>query len=356
MENLLKERGILPLLNDKPWEERRKELFDILCEYAYGYTPAPPKEVTSKIIYEDKNAYAGKILEQHIELSFDTPGGVYTFPFKLYIPYTDKKLPVLLNLAFRPEVPDRYVPAEEICDHGYALAVVCYQDITPDSYFGDFSAGLAAMFIKDNKREPNEWGKIGMWAYGASRIIDYLVTREDLDKEEISLVGHSRLGKTALWCAAQDERVYCVMANNAGYGGVTLSKNSGKERVDMFLEVGSYDWFCPRFTEFNHRDNEKPYDQHYLLALIAPRYIYVGSAEDDFAAYPESELLSCYAASIAYKLYGKTGLCGADKLPPVGANLHNGEIGYHLRSGGHFLSRYDWLRYMEFLDKKRASV
>lgn len=353
MKQLLKEREILPLLNDRPWKERRKELFDILCEYAYGHTPKAPKEVRSKIIYEDKNAYAGKVLEQHVEISFDTPDGEYSFSIKMFIPFAVRKPPVLLHLAFRPEVPDKYVPAEEICDHGYALVVVCYQDITPDSYFGDFSAGLAAKYIKDNQRKPDEWGKIGMWAFGASRVIDYLVTRDDLDKNEISVCGHSRLGKTALWCAAQDERVYCVMANNAGYNGASLSKNSGKERIDMFVECGSYDWFCPNFTEFIHRDNEKPYDQHFLLALISPRYIYVSSAEDDFAADPTGELLSCIAANDAYKLYGKNGVCNADELPPVGTKLHDGEIGYHLRTGSHFLSRYDWLSFMEFLDKKR---
>jgi hypothetical protein len=143
------------------------------------------------------------------------------------------------------------------------------------------------------------------------------------------------------------------MANNAGYNGASLSKNSGMERIDMFLECGSYDWFCPKFTEFNHRDNEKPYDQHFLLSLIAPRYLYVASSEDDTCAYPIAEYLACVAASEAYEKYGKKGLSDASNLPPVNGKYHNGEIGYHLRSGGHFLSRYDWLEFMDFLDKKR---
>jgi len=336
------------------WEERRKELYNILCEYEYGFTPAAPEYVNSEIIYEDKNAYAGKVLEQHVRLTFPTPNGDYSFEVKLFIPYADHPLPTFLNIAFRYQTPDRYVPVEEICDHGYALAIVCYMDITPDSYFGDYTKGMAAKFIKDNKRAPNEWGKIGMWAYGASRVMDYIETRPELDSKEVSVVGHSRLGKTALWCAAQDERIYCAISNDSGYGGAALARQGTGEYIDLFIKAGSYDWFCERFLEYVDRDNEKPYDQHFLLALIAPRYICVGSAEEDKGADPASELLSCYAASEAYKEYGLTGLVGGQELPPVGTALHDGEIGYHIRTGRHFFSRYDWLRYIEFLDKKRA--
>ena len=356
MCEVLKNREILPLMKEGVgWEERRKELLSLLCEYEYGVTPNPPEEVWAKIFYEDKNAFAGKVLEQHISLSFSTPGGIYSFPFKLFLPYSDKELPVILHLAFRPEVPDRYVPAEEICDRGYALAVVCYQDITPDTHFGDFSSGLASMYIKDNKRQPNEWGKIGMWAFGASRIVDYLVTREELNHSEISVLGHSRLGKTALWCGAQDERIYCSISNNSGYGGASLSKNRSEtgEHISSFVRIGSDDWYCPRFTEFLDRDDEKPYDQHFLLSLIAPRLICVGSALEDRGADPESEYWCCVASSEAYQKYGLSGLISDHMFPPSGTSYQEGEIGYHLRDGRHFLSRYDWLRYMDFLDQKR---
>lgn len=354
MSELMKERGIVPLMRPGvSWEERRKELYDVLCEYEYGYTPPKPEFTHSAVIYENNIAYAGKVLEQHVDICFPTPKGLYTFPVKLFIPYSEQKLPVFLHIAFRHETPDRYVPVEEICDSGYALAVVCYHDITPDSLFGDYTSGMAAMFIENNSRKPSEWGKIGMWAYGASRVIDYLVTRPELDKDEISVIGHSRLGKTALWCAAQDERVYCAISNNSGYGGAALSKNGTGEYVRLFVNAGSYDWFCERFLEFDGRDNDKPYDQHYLLALIAPRYICVGSAVEDQGADPASELLSCYAASEAYKKYGLTGLVGSDTLPEAGTSYHDGEIGYHIRPGRHFLSRYDWGQYTKFLDSKR---
>ncbi len=354
MANLLEKREILPLLpENQSWEERRRELMTLLCEYEYGYTPAAPAYVQGEIFYEDKAAYAGKVLEQHIRVTFPTPKGPYTFPFKLFLPYGDHPLPTIVNLAFRPDTPDRYVPVEELCDRGYGLAVVCYQDITPDSLHGDFTSGLAAMYVGERSREPAEWGKIGMWAYGASRVIDYLLTRGEIDAGEISVAGHSRLGKTALWCAAQDPRVYCAISNNSGYGGAALSKNGTGEYIELFLRAGSYDWFCPRFCDYNQRDNEKPYDQHMLLALIAPRYICVGSASQDAAADPASELLSCYGASEAYLAYGLRGLVGGDALPEVGTALHAGEIGYHLRAGRHFFSREDWNRYCDFLDGKR---
>lgn len=357
----LAQRELLPILKMKDgqectpalWPQRRQELIDILSENIYGYTPPAPEKVAGTVVATDDVAYAGKVLQEKIKISFTTPQGEFSFPLHLFTPHAVEKPPVFLHIAFRPDLPDRYSPIEEICDNGFALALFCYHDVTPDSLFADYTAGLAAHYIKDNKRSSaTEWGKIGMWAFGASRALDYLKTRDDLDHDKVAVIGHSRLGKTALWCAAQDERFYMAVSNNSGFGGAAIAKHGAGERVADFLRVGSYDWYCEKFQTFLGQEDQLPYDQHFLLAAIAPRLISVGSAELDRGADPRSELLSCLSASQAYELLGEKGLVTPDEFPKPGTHLAEGRIGYHYRSGTHFFSRYDWNRYMEFFRSK----
>ena len=364
LKALLEERALLPILklnNGEPvtrenWQRRREELKKALETDSYGITPPAPAWVKGEVLTADPTAYAGKVLQQRIELSFPTPGGIFRFPFALFVPNRLPSAPVLLHLAFRTDLPDRYVPIEEITDNGFALAVVCYTDIVNDAHFGDFSDGLARMFDTDCSREKTAWGKIGMWAYGASRVLDYLLTRKDLDAVHTSVIGHSRLGKTALWTAAQDERFWCAISNDSGYGGAATSKHGHGERVRDFLRAGSWDWYCENFKQYTDElEDQKPYDQSYLLAMLAPRYLCVGSAEEDRGADPESEFLTSLWASQAWELFGQPGLVTPDRLPCAGDVLDGGSIQYHLRSGRHFLSREDWNYYMRFLNKKLNS-
>lgn len=364
LKTLLEERNLLPILtmNDgtpvtlENWELRRKEMLEALMKHSYGYTPPAPTRVWGERLQEDRvftDAYAGKVRQERIMIHFETEHGVCSFPFVLAIPLRFEKPPVFLNLAFRRELPDRYVPVEEITDAGYALAVVCYKDLVNDNHFGDYSDGIAAHFGTANPRSPEEWGKIGMWAYGASRVLDYLLTRDDIDATHTAVVGHSRLGKTALWTAAQDERFFAAISNNSGYGGAASSKHGTGERITDFLRVGSWDWFCENFKNYTgEKEDLKPYDQAYLLALIAPRYLCVGSAIEDRGADPASEFLTSLWASQAWELHGKPGLITPDRMPVPGAAHFEGNVGYHLRLGKHFLSREDWNRYIEFMNLK----
>jgi hypothetical protein len=335
------------------WPKRREELLTLLQENIYGYTPAPPKKVTGKVIKKTPpHAFAGKAIHETVEVSFDTPYGDFSFPLQVIVPVNVPKPPVFLHIAFRPDIPDKYTPAEELIDNGFALALFYYQDVVNDNHFGDYSDGLGKLFIGSRKREKTEWGKIGMWAYAASRAMDYLVTREDIDAEKVAVVGHSRLGKTALWCAARDTRFFTAISNNSGKGGASLMRHATGETVKSFLDAGSWDWFCEKWKEYHGHENEIPYDQHFVLACIAPRYILVGSAEIDPGADPKSEFLSCVAASEVYRLLGKTGLVTEDKYPVPDTALHQGEIGYHIRKGLHYFSRTDWLYYMDYLKKR----
>ena len=189
LKELLQERDLLPILQmddgsqvtKDNWESRRKELRAALEKYSYGHTPEVPDQVWGVVIEEDNDAFAGKCCLQKIRVVFNMERGVFDFPFQLIVPKNVKRPPVFLNIGFLRELPNKYVPAEEITDAGYALAMVCYEDIVNDAHYGDYSDGLAAFFGVDICRGPEEWGKIGMWAYGASRILDYLFTREDVD-------------------------------------------------------------------------------------------------------------------------------------------------------------------------------
>lgn len=335
------------------WQARRTELRQLLETYSYGVTPDVPVSVVGETVQTDDKGFAGKVRIETIHISFTTLHGTMTFPMTLFIPLAVEKPPVFLHLAFRP-YPDRYIPAEEITDAGYALAVVVYKDLVNDNLRGDYSDGIAAHFGTTVDRAPTEWGKIGMWAYGASRVMDYLCAqREDLDTEHVAVIGHSRLGKTALWCGALDERFAAVISNNSGYGGAASSKHGEGERVTDFLRVGSWDWYCENFKQFTGAlEDEKPYDQSFLLAMIAPRLLYVGSAIEDRGADPKSEFLTSLHASSAWELHGVPGLICPDRMPRPGDHFTAGNIGYHLRAHGHFLSREDWGAYIRYLDLK----
>ena len=360
LKKLLKEKDYLPILKmqngeevtKETWRARRAEMQALLEEYSYGPTPKAPTHVWGEVQKRDELAYAGKVVEERITISFETERGTFSFPIDLYTPTRVQKPPVFLHIAFR-SVPDKYIPVEEIIDGGFALAVVCYKDIVNDNLHGDYSDGLGKYFGVTADRAPNEWGKIGMWAYGASRVLDYILSeRKELDGKRVTVIGHSRLGKTALWCAALDERFFGVVSNNSGYGGAASSKHGEGERVKDFLRVGSWDWYCENFKNYAELEDEKPYDQSFLLAMIAPRYLHVNSAIEDRGADPKGEFLTTLHASCAWELLGEKGLVCPNRMAVPGDLFDEGKVGYFLRSGRHFLSREDWNAAMKFLKKK----
>ena len=151
----------------------------------------------------------------------------------------------------------------------------------------------------------------------------------------------------------EDERFAAVISNNSGYGGAASSKRGAGERITDFIRLGSDDWFCEGFKDFaGDKEDEKPYDQSFLLSLIAPRLLLVGSAELDRGADPTAELLTALHSSAAWELLGKRGLITPDEMPRPGVDLDEGDVLYHYRDGKHFLSRDDWMAYIKFLDKK----
>ncbi|MDD4774056.1 MAG: alpha/beta hydrolase [Eubacteriales bacterium] len=327
------------------WELRRSELIEILAREEYGYMP-PPAPVTYEIISHNKNEYGGKVQYYAVRLTIATPDSEFSFMLNVFLPKSDKKRPLLLHIAFRRDLPDKYMPVEEITDRGFALASFCYTDVASDSNDG-FAGGIAGLY---DRRKYN-WGKISMWAWAASRALDYLLTLPEIDTEYVAVIGHSRLGKTALWCGANDTRVKFVISNNSGCSGSAVTRDKTGERVKEITKNFPY-WFCSNYKTYIDNEHEMPFDQHFLIAACAPRRVLIGCAKEDSWADPFSEYLAAHAASDAYTLLNMNGLTGEDREPAAGDTFHEGNIGYHLRSGGHFLSRYDWNKYMDFILSK----
>ena len=355
----LKKRNLpeILLMNDgspvteKNWAQRKKELLEILSENLFGYTPPKPEKVEG---IEGKanrfKHFGGKAVTETRLISFDTPKGEYSFPVEITLPTGVGKPPVILYLSFGPSYP---FSEEEIIDRGFGVVTVNYKDITPDTVFGDFKDGLAGMFIGERDRELSEWGLVGIWAYGASRIMDYLVTRNDINTERIAVAGHSRLGKTALWCRAQDPRFFAVYGNNTNYGGCGIIRGHIGEDVPAFLKAGSYNFFCEKFKTFaDVPHSDLPYDMNFLIACQAPGCVFVTGATNDAGMDPLSEYLSMLDTSRVYEMLGEKGLVSDEKMPNHGEPLIDGKMGFYIRQGRHFMSREDWKVFMDFFERK----
>ena len=326
---------------------------DIILKEEYGRFPAkiePTIEVKKDAFqYRD---FGGGVKWEEIIFTFKNNGKKHTISTHMLYPRmkTPQKFPFFIYLNFHPSVPTLYLPIEEIVEKGFGVFTVCYNDVTQDN--NDFTDGLAGLF-QNGERMGDDAGKIVYWSYMASRMMDYLQTREEADKNAIGVAGHSRLGKTALLTAAMDERFAFSCVNDSGTSGAAISRElcKGGESIRDIVERFPF-WFCPNYFKYMDKADQLPFDQHCLTALVAPRKVFVGGATEDIWADNDNQFLNCVAASPAWKLYEKKGLVTPNKMPVGGEILCEGNIGFHLRFGTHFHSRTDWLIYMDAVKKK----
>lgn len=374
------------ITSKEAWLAKRKpELMKLFEREEYGKTPAAkPPALRFIVTSENKNALGGKATMRQVTIYFtdkDSP----RCDILLYLP-NERKTPapcfVSLNFGgnhavaddpaiklaqgwFRDDAKKGYVsnhateqtrassaqrwPVAEIIARGYGVCTAYYGDLEPDQAEG-FSSGVRPLFLKDGQSAPaaDEWGAIGAWAWGLSRMADYLTTLPEVDAKKLAVLGHSRLGKTSVWAGAQDERFSIVISNDSGAGGAALSKRIFGETVER-LNKNFPNWFCGNFKKYNDNEAALPIDQHELLALIAPRPVYIASATQDLWSDPKGEFLGGMLAEPVYALFGKKGL-GVNE-PPAPDTSVGDFIGYHNRTGKHDILPYDWEQYMNFADK-----
>jgi hypothetical protein len=233
---------------------------------------------------------------------------------------------------------------------GYGVATFYYGDVEPDHIDGwrDGIRGYALKLAGRTERASDEWGALGAWAWGLSRALDYLETNPAVDARRVVVFGHSRLGKTALWAGAQDQRFALVISNNSGEGGASLARRNFGENIAYSIAHASWR-YCDRFRDYIDRANDLPFDQHMLLALIAPRPIYICSATEDGLADPKGEFLSAAHVEPVYRLFGLRGVNTSEWPAPDKPVGHS--VGYHLRTGPHAITEYDWKQFLDFANR-----
>ena len=342
LKEMLTERNI-------PNLKSREEMLHLIQSELFGYMPPKPSKITFDT---EENIIpkfcAGKAVCNRITANCVLNGKEFSFPFLATLPTDNERHPFFIHINFRPDNPDRYMPTEELIDNGFAVLSLYYNDISSDSV--NFDDGLAKILYHDGKRGATDCGKIAMWAWGAQRVLDFAETLpHKLDMSRSVVCGHSRLGKTALLASATDERFAFAYSNDSGCSGAAIARGTaeGGERIADICRNFPF-WFCENYKNYCNNENNMPFDQHFLVASIAPRKVLIGSASEDKWADPLSEMLCCVAASSAFN----KAFVYEDRSPQIDDKFFDGDIGYHMRKGLHYFSREDWLRLIEFVNSK----
>lgn len=362
----------------KEWKKvHRPAIMDFFLTDVYGHYPQ--KQVTPRfeLLEQSDKALGGKAIRKQVAIHLD--GMPTPILLLIYQPAgVNGKVPAFVGMNFKgnhqvnidPEIiisdnapkgkdlgtdaprgaaSSRW-PLEEIVGAGYAVATIYRGDVDPDHDDG-FKNGIHPLFYRAGQTKPDaeEWGTIGAWAWGLSRVMDYLEQDKSIDHKRVAVIGHSRLGKTALWAGATDERFAIAISNDSGCGGAALSARKVGETVAKINKSFPH-WFCDNYNKYNDKEEALLVDQQGLIALIAPRPVYVASATEDTWADPEGEFLSALYASPVYELYGKKGLAVSSMPKPEQPSIE-GYVGYHIRTGKHDITLYDWQQYIKFANQ-----
>jgi hypothetical protein len=330
------------------------EILELFRENVYGRIPSTPYTKSFRLVNEDKNVMGGAATLKQIDITITSEGKSLVIHLTLFVPNkAEKPVPafLLINLGSKNIDPERQLkveswPAEEIIARGYAAAVFSNDDVDPDN-FDDFKNGIHRLLDR-GVRQPDAWGTIAAWAWGASRCMDYFETDKDINRKKVAVVGHSRGGKTALWAGAEDKRFSMVIANESGCGGAALARRRFGETVAR-INTAFPHWFCSNYKKYGNNEDSMPVDMHMLIALNAPRAVYVTSADEDLWADPRGSYLSLYNAVPVFRLLKTTTNLPAT-MPPLNKPVISGRLAYHIRDGVHNLLLKDWNWFMDFAD------
>ncbi len=389
-----------PVQRPAQWPMRRAEIVRLFEQNVFGRTPPAAEHAGAhaRVLEHDEHALNGLAVREQVEITFDAAPGLTPDPaverrirLLLYVPRASvlrrRPAPVVLGMNFNgnqsvvddpgilptdvwshprgtaaplhtpPDVSTRGSDAAAwqvamLLQQGYAVATFYYQDLEPDSK-GGLAFSARHLFSTDAAlAQPDAWGAIGLWAWGLSRAMDYLQLDPLVDAQHVAVFGHSRLGKAADWAAAQDLRFAAVLSNESGHGGQSIQRRALGETV-YHLEHSFPYWFCPAYARWVGHDTEIPADGNLLLSLVAPRPLYVASAEGDEWSDPKGEFLSAVSASRVYTLLGERALAADTARPAVGAAIGlDGLVAYHERTGKHDVTAFDWQHYLEFLSAR----
>ena len=344
------------------WEKvRRPELLDVFLENEYGRRPVErPDTLAFETAEPDRLMMDGKAIRKRVRASWKGPYGSQGFVFTAFIPVSAKERPVpgFILICNRPAAanidPERvkrseFWPAEEIVARGYAALAFWNGDVAVDNARSNCTQGVHACWAKE--RTANSWGALSAWAWGASRVLDWVETEPLLDAKHFGVVGHSRGGKTSLLAGVTDTRFAMACVNDSGCSGAKLNhiELPKSESIARISKVFPH-WFCLNYRKFVGKEFEMDFDQHMLVALMAPRAVAIASASKDHWAGQRGEYASALLASPAWELYGKRGLV-SDGFPNPNEARQEGTVSYHLREGVHNLTLHDWNRYMDFADR-----
>lgn len=335
---------------------RRPEIIELFRKNIYGRIPDTKFTETFKLLSLNSNVFEGTATQKEILINIESGGKLLSFNLTLFTP-NNVKQPVPSFLLIDPWFSEtntprwkqkgNYWPVEEALARGYGMAIFDASQLDPDK-FDNFKNGIHAILDK-NPRPDDAWGTLAAWAWGASRCMDYLVTDRNVAADKIAVVGHSRAGKTALWAGAEDTRFAMVISNESGAGGAALARRRFGETVAR-LNSSFPHWFCINYNNYSNNEVALPVDMHMLLALIAPRALYIDCADEDLWGDPHGSYLSLYNAVPVFKLLGRNSSI-PESMPPLNKQIISGRVGFHIRDGVHNLLLKDWYWFMNFADR-----
>ena len=344
---------------------RRPQILSLFSNLIYGRvpTPASPIRTEYEIVQTDPTFMDGKATRKDVAIRFENDRGKAEMRILVFVPNAaDGPTPAFMKHSFnntRSRDFDLHPtkegalrngwPLGEFFDRGYAFIAVYQQDLVGHNEVS-FDRGIVPLFYKEGQSFPkaHEWGVLSAVSWGAMRALDYLEQDDDVDAKRVALMGHSKMGKATLWTAAQDERFALAISAQSGCAGAALWRRKFGETLQKMVTRFPY-WLSRNAWKFVDQEDDLPVDQHMLLALIAPRPVYVASGVEDTWADGRGEYLSAYHASEVYQLLGRKGL-ESEASPPVGEAIIESDVGYHIREGGHSVQAYDWQRFMDFAD------